>query len=165
LIIFIEGPSGAGKTTLSKKIAAEYHIPLWLCPEEVEEYKMEKKNYGIFVIDEMSILRKINWKKNHLVTDRHPVISEWVYSSFYKRDLYKALEPDLSNVSEFLIGSSEVLIVYLVDEKAPEQRIYDEVMWEHVRLFAYNFLTYEKFTPFSEMHDLHYFIEEVLESG
>jgi len=79
VLIAFEGPQKAGKTTLITEILKKVDIPLWVRPWQIERHKEIFGNYRMFVLDEMSLLWCVDWSKNHLIIDRHPLISECVY--------------------------------------------------------------------------------------
>jgi nicotinamide riboside kinase len=85
MLIVVEGPSRSGKSTLIERLSKATGIPVWLRPYEIEEFKQKFGQHDLFVLDELSILNIIDWEVNSLIVDRHPAVSEWVYSELYGR--------------------------------------------------------------------------------
>jgi len=86
MMICFEGPSGSGKTLLIEEVANILKIPVWRRPPEINEVKEKYKIFDLFVLDELSILNAIDFEKVDLIVDRHPAISEWVYSKVRDRE-------------------------------------------------------------------------------
>lgn len=80
MLIAFEGPDRAGKTTLAKAFAEFAIIPMWWRPVQIEAFKDCHKAWDLFVLDELSLLDVMDFHKMDLVIDRHPLISEAVYS-------------------------------------------------------------------------------------
>jgi len=81
LLIAFEGAGKVGKTTLIEAFHKVTNIPIWRRPSIIEEFKEKTKSWDMFCADELSLLEAVNWKKQDLIVDRHPAISEWIYSN------------------------------------------------------------------------------------
>ena len=124
VLVVLEGASGAGKTTLVNMIEKSFDVPVWHRPKEVIDWNVEHENYDLFVLDEMSILEKVDWTKNNMVIDRHPVVSESVYGQ--KRSTQVNELKLVSGGKRF--NSSGVVFFYISDDRAPEHVRYEIVM-------------------------------------
>ena len=138
VLICFEGPQKVGKTTLIKHLVKHLKIPIWERPLEIEEFKERTNSYDMFVLDELSILNKIDWSKQDMIVDRHPAISEWVYSTLLSR---KSLVPkgDLNLISD---GSCFIYLRRKWEEriKKLEQSLYDAVMFSVRKKFPTLFI-------------------------
>jgi len=114
VLICVEGPQRSGKSTLIEKLSKATGIPIWRRPPEIEEFKEKTASHDLFVLDELSILNIIDWQINSLIVDRHPAISEWVYSDLYGRKskvpyMRMSLLPEQS-IFIFLLEEVDVLV-------------------------------------------------------
>jgi nicotinamide riboside kinase len=85
VLICVEGPQRSGKSTLIEKLSKATGIPVWRRPVEIEKFKEETESWELFVLDELSIINAIDWRVNSLIVDRHPAVSEWIYTDLYGR--------------------------------------------------------------------------------
>ena len=127
MLICFEGPRKSGKTTLARMLSKRLGIPIWDRPVEIETFKEKTKAYDLFVLDELSILNRVDWSKQDLIVDRHPAVSEWVYSLLYDRKSLVERTVDLiPNNTCFIFLSRNWRDL----EKKEEQSIYDGVMFK-----------------------------------
>jgi len=159
MLICFEGPEGSGKTTLIKRLCEEDNLPLWERPKEIEKFKEEQGHYDLFVLNEMSILRCIDWTKNDLVVDRHPIVSEWVYSTLYERPS-KVPKGDLSLFSE---GTCFIFLrrQWKDELKNLEQALYDAAMCFVARKFPVLILRTDEESIDACFYQIDFFLSEV----
>lgn len=127
-IIAFEGPSKAGKTTMATAISAALRWPRWsplpTAPEkEIEDFKAKTNSYKYFVLDELSLLRHIQ----NLIIDRHPIISERVYSEFKKRPSFVA-DNYKFYINWWKNECSTTYLIYIKKRDAPEHRFYEKIL-------------------------------------
>lgn len=98
VLVVVDGPGKAGKTTIVDALSKVTGFKVWHRPVEIESFKEQQVAYDLFVLDEMSILSCVDWRKLDLIMDRHPVLSEWVYSKIFKRKSLIGRELGLLNL-------------------------------------------------------------------
>jgi thymidylate kinase len=136
MLIVIEGPSKAGKTTLARNLAEELKkegidARVWDRPEEIEEVKEKYSIYDAFVLDEIHFLQVFydETDKRVIIVDRHPVISEFVYSKLKNRR--SMIVERFGSISEYVNESKIPLaIIYLRRGSEREVELYDQAMME-----------------------------------
>lgn len=125
VLIAFEGPSGVGKSTLISIVSDLAGIPAITRDPVVRKFRVEQGHHDIFVLEQMSILRKIPWSKVDVMIDRMPVVSQWVYDKLHGRET-EVPYLDLAQIPDGTI------FVYLRRQwadadKAAQQNLYDEV--------------------------------------
>lgn len=103
--IIVEGPDGAGKTTLISHLAHTLHIPVH---EKASNSVSGPVDYlGKWVADDMKTLGGTikNGPGQAFIYDRHPIISEPIYARLVRQQI--AQYP--FEVEEFLTGMREVM--------------------------------------------------------
>lgn len=80
----------------------------------------------MFVLTEMSLLTAVDWTRNTLVVDRHPVISECIYSRIRTGKRWATVEDYI-----LLYITPGTVFVYCRSKEASEQQeLYDQLFLE-----------------------------------
>jgi len=123
MMISFEGVSGVGKTTILNGVRAKFsNLPVWECPDNVKQLSENHECYDIIAMLEMSILDVIDWSMTTLITDRHPRISEAVYSRLCRRQ--SLLGDDFSRLSKYMA----IIYIKRSNDVSAEQKIYEDVI-------------------------------------
>lgn len=134
VLISFEGPRKSGKTTLASMFSTKTNIPLWKRPLQVQNFKADVGRYDLFALYETSLLSLIDWSKNDLILDRHPVISEVVYSAV------RNLPTPVCELDYFPKDPRHSIIFYIVREDSvqEEKSHYQKLMYHLHKERGYN---------------------------
>ena len=105
MIYFFEGVDESKKTTMAKTVAQITGIPLWerapYLPHHT--FKERHEDEGIFyILDELKTIELLKKLEVDVIIDRHPLISEIVYSEVHGREQLLAVPEAYDFSGEFV---------------------------------------------------------------
>lgn len=145
-MIIVEGPDGAGKSTLVKKIVDRYNIPVH--PRFVDS-DGPKDHTAVYeaVVEDMKALHTIPI----CIYDRHPLISEYVYGPIVRRELHHEWQTPVSRLMRSMLAENCLVVWCLPDV----QRVRENVdcnrdmpgVESHIDQIYASYLTIKSFWP------------------
>jgi len=89
MIYFFEGPDQCRKTTMARVVSQIVSIPLWDRSPYLPHHSFKESHDDdaiFYILDELRTISLFKKLGGDVIVDRHPLISEIVYSDKYKRE-------------------------------------------------------------------------------